>query len=756
MISKDGILNYMRQDSYKPLEYLELVGKLSIGQGDDEVRFKKCLGQLEKDGYIIRTRKNKYGLPEMMNLTRGVMRLSPRGYGLLLPEEPGRPEIFVYGKKLNGAMHNDKVMVRIRESEIDGQRPEGTVIRVISRANQQMVGTYRKGRSLAQVIPDDSRQIYPIYVRPTKKIKVNNGDKVLVTITAWPDGNNAAEGKILEVLGGRGQPGTDLQVLLKKHGLAADFTSPVLQEAEKVALPVNPEEISRRRDLRDLSMVTIDGEDAKDLDDAVSVNRIPAGYRLGVHIADVSHYVKEDSRLDKEAGKRGTSVYLVDTVLPMLPRELSNGICSLNAGVERLAVTCMMDIDKSGKVLDYEIFKSVIKVQERMTYKDVNRLLAGEEGELKQRYESLVPDFFLMKELADILRQERMSRGYLDFDFPEAKVIVDEKGFPVEIRKRESGAGENLIEDFMIKANEVVAEHLYMRQIPVLYRVHEKPEEESINKLNLVLGVFGHKIRSLKPEPLSLQKVLHEIKGRPEEQLISLLLLRSMKHARYAPQALGHFGLASRYYCHFTSPIRRYPDLIVHRVLSSLLEGGMNAKRRASLEKKMTGYGEHSTLQEMKAEEAEREYVAIKKAQYMEQFVGEEFTGRIASVQSFGFFIELANTVEGLVHISSIADDYYEFNERNYTLIGRHSGRKFAIGDAVQVQLVRVDVDDAKVDFELVTQNNEVEAKPAEGNEASKNNGNGKSKDGFASRKKSKSNGKSNGKARRRSRRDGK
>lgn len=742
MISKDGILNYMRQDSYKPLEYLELVEKLGVGRGDDEARFKKCLGQLEKDGYIIRTRKNKYGLPEMMNLSRGVMRLSARGYGLLLPEEPGRPEIFVYGKKLNGAMHNDKVMVRIRESEIDGQRPEGTVIRVISRANQQLVGTYRKGRSLAQVIPDDSRQIYPIYVRPSKKIKVSNGDKVLVAITAWPEGENAAEGKILEVLGGKGQPGTDLQVLLKKHGLYAEFPGPVLQEAQKVALPVSPEEIERRRDLRDLPMVTIDGEDAKDLDDAVSVTRIPGGYRLGVHIADVSHYVKEDSRLDKEACKRGTSVYLVDTVLPMLPRELSNGICSLNAGLERLAITCMMDIDKSGKVQDYEIFKSVIRVRERMTYKDVNRLLAGEEGELRQRYESLLPDFFLMKELADILRKERVQRGCLDFDFPEAKVIVDEKGLPIEIRKRESGPGENLIEDFMIKANEVVAEHLYMRQIPVLYRVHEKPDEESVNKLNLVLGVFGHKIRSLKPEPLSLQKVLHEIKGRPEEQLISLLLLRSMKHARYAPQALGHFGLASRYYCHFTSPIRRYPDLIVHRVLSSLLEGGMNAKRRASLEKKMSGYGEHSTLQEMKAEEAEREYVAIKKAQYMQRFVGEEFTGRIGSVQSFGFFVELDNTVEGLVHISSITDDYYEFNERNYTLIGRNSGRKFAIGDVVQVQLVRVDVDDAKVDFELVNRNDVVEAEPAEGGEAPKSNGNGKSKDGFASRKKSKGNGK--------------
>lgn len=756
MITKDNILDYMRQGSYKPLEYYELLEVLGVEQGDSEVRFKKCLGQLEKEGYIVRTRKNKYGLPEMMNLTRGVMRLSARGYGILLPEEPGRPEIFVYGKRLNGAMHNDKVMVRIRESEEDGQRPEGTVIRVISRANQQMVGTYKRGRSrLAHVQPDDNRQIYPIYIRPSKKIKVKDGDKVLVSITAWPDEDNAAEGKILEVLGGKGQPGTDLQVLLKKHGLSPEFPGNVLEEARRLAVPVNAEEASRRRDLRDWPMVTIDGEDAKDLDDAVSIERIEQGYRLGVHIADVSYYVKDESKLDKEACRRGTSVYLVNTVLPMLPRELSNGICSLNAGEDRMAVTCMMDIDKNGQILHYDLFKSVIKVKERMTYSAVNRLLAGEEGELKQRYAYLLDYFRLMKELADILRLERKGRGYLDFDFPEAKVMVNDDGFPVEIRKREHGIGEMLIEDFMIKANEVVAEHLFKRQIPALFRVHEKPEEESINKLNLVLGVFGHKLRDIKPEPHALQQILHDIKGKPEEQLISLLLLRSMKHARYAPQALGHFGLASKYYCHFTSPIRRYPDLIVHRVLSILLEGGMNARRKAALEKKMAHYGEHSTLQEMKAEEAEREFVAIKKAQYMQQFVGDQFEARIASVQSFGFFVELDNTVEGLVHISSITDDYYEFNERNYTLVGRHTGRKFSIGDQVQVQLVRVDVDDAKVDFELLNQASEGKVPSNGGNGAalaasrSAGNGNGSSNDRLASSKKK--NG--NGKARRRQRR---
>jgi len=361
-----------------------------------------------------------------------------------------------------------------------------------------------------------------------------------------------------------------------------------------------------------------------------------------------------------------------------------------------------MDIDRVGQVQNYDICKSVINITERMTYTSVNRILADDDPEEKDKYKELLEDFYLMKELADILRGRRTAQGSLDFDFPEAKVIVDENSFPVEIKRLERGPGEMLIEDFMIKANEVVAEHMYRQQIPILYRVHEKPDEESITKLNLVLGGFGHKIKGKKIEPLIYQKILKDIKGRPEEQMISMLLLRSMKHARYAPEALGHFGLASEYYCHFTSPIRRYPDLVVHRALGALLDGNMNAKKRTALEKKMARYGEQSTLQEIKAEEAERELVDIKKAQYMKQFVGQVFTARISSILAFGFFVELDNTIEGLVHISSVTDDYYEFNDRNYTLVGRHSGRKFAIGDEVQVQLVRVDVDDAKIDFELV------------------------------------------------------
>ncbi|MGE5398061.1 MAG: ribonuclease R [Chitinophagales bacterium] len=701
MFNRESILTYMRQESYRPLSYMDLREALQLTD-EDEPRFSEYMGKLEKEGEIVRTRRDKYGLPEMMNIYRGVIRLSQRGYGILIPDEPGTPDIFVYGRNLNGAMHDDRVMVRIQERATADQRPEGEVIRAIERASQELVGTFEKGKQTMQVIPDDPRQIYPINVKPSSKLKLKNGDKVLVKITRYPDKNKYPEGTITEVFGRKGQPGVDLQIVIKKHGLREHFPMGVVEEAKKIAVPVSEEEVLRRRDLRDLQMVTIDGEDAKDLDDAVSIEKISDGYRLGVHIADVSHYVREDSKLDKEALARGTSVYLIDKVLPMLPQELSNGICSLTAQQDRLAITCMMDIDPKGKVIKHDIFKSVIHVNERMTYTAVNKIITDNDPEIKERYRDLVDDFLLMKELSDIIRKERNSRGALDFDFPESKVIVDENSFPIEIKRFERGVGEMLIEDFMIKANETVAEYMFWQEIPILYRVHEKPEGESLARLNKVLGVFGYQVQENKAEPYVFQKILRDIQGAPEENVISLLVLRSMKHARYIHQALGHFGLASKYYCHFTSPIRRYPDLIVHRVLSLVLEGKMNAKKKSALEARMGKYGEQSTLQEAKAEEAERELVDIKKAQYMQQFLGEEFEARIASVQSFGFFVELPNTVEGLVHISTIADDYYEFNDRNYTLIGTHTGRKFSIGDEVGVQLVSVDVDGAKIDFELV------------------------------------------------------
>lgn len=702
MLKRDDILAYMRQASYRPLGYVDLVEALQLDE-EDQARFNKILGQLEKEGEIVRTRRDKYGLPEMMNIFKGIIRVSQRGYGILLPDAAEAEEVFVYGKNLNGAMHGDRVMVRIHQRASADQRPEGEVIRVLDRANSEIVGTFEKGRHLSQVVPDDSRLINPIYVKLSKKIKVKNGDKVLVKISTWPTRDRLAEGQITEVFGRSGDPKLDVKVIIKKHGLREEFPGSVIAEAKNLARPVEEKELTSRRDLRAVRMVTIDGEDAKDLDDAVSIARTSNGYELGVHIADVSHYVREGSKLDKEAFERGTSVYLIDKVLPMLPRELSNDICSLNAGQDRLAVSCLMQIDKSGKVSGYDICKSVINVDRRMTYTAVNRILVEDDPEEKEKYRDLVEDFHLMQELADILRANRTTRGALDFDFPETKVKVDDTGFPVEIGRFERGPGEMLIEDFMIQANEVVAEYLFWQDIPILYRVHEKPDSEAMVKLNHVLGVFGQKIQGQKVEPHVFQKVLQDIKGTSAEQTIALMILRSMKHARYVPQPLGHFGLASKYYCHFTSPIRRYPDLIVHRVLSMVLDKGLSGQKRAGLEGKMIKYGEQSSLKEMKAEEAERDLIDIKKAEYMQQFVGDEFTARISSVQSFGFFVELENTIEGLVHISTIVDDYYEFNDRNYSLVGNHTGRKFAIGDEVRVQLIRVDIENAQIDFELIS-----------------------------------------------------
>ncbi|HNX29425.1 MAG TPA: ribonuclease R [Syntrophomonadaceae bacterium] len=696
------MLGFMRRESYRPLSYGELIQALEVESGEAEIRFSKELGRLEKQGEIVKTRKNKYGLPEMMNLVKGVINISQRGYGILKPDDVNATEIFVFGKNLNGAMHHDRVMVRLQEKVFDGQRPEGEVIRTIKRANKELVGTFERGRSSVQVIPDDSRQIYPINVKAGTKLKVKSGDKVLVAITAYPDKNKYPDGKIIEVLGRKGQPGLDIQVVIRKHGLKDFFPEAVIAEAQAIAEPVSAREKEHRRDLTGVRMVTMDGADAKDLDDAVSIVPTDKGYQLGVHIADVSHYVKEKSKLDKEAFDRGTSVYLIDKVLPMLPPELSNDICSLNAGADRMALSCIMNLDSKGNIIDYDLCKSVIHIDERMTYEDVNKILAGSDQNLIKRYGYLREDFRMMKELADILREKRKERGALDFDFPETKVIVDENSFPVEIKKAERGAAEMIIEDFMIGANEVVAEHIYRAQMPILYRVHQKPDEDALAKLNQVLGVFGMKVDGRAVDPKTYQKILAQIKGRPEEPMIAMMLLRSMKHASYMPEALGHFGLASRYYCHFTSPIRRYPDLIVHRVLSEMLDGTMNEARRSKLEKRMAAAGEHCSMQEIKAEEAERELTDIKKAQYMEQFIGDEFEARIVSVHPFGLFVQLDNTVEGLIHVSSIADDYYEFNDRNHTLQGRHTGHKFAIGGQVRVQLVRVDVDEARIDFELI------------------------------------------------------
>lgn len=705
VLTRDSVLGYMQRESYRPLTYMELSESLCV---EDHENFGKLLRKLEKEGEVILTRKNKYGLPEAMNLLKGALQVHPKGYAFLLPDDPTLQDIYIYGRDLNGAMHNDRVLVRLNHHPrgFNG-RPEGEVVRVIHRANKEVVGTYRRSRSGMQVIPDDPRMVYPISVKASKKKKINDGEKVVVRLTVYPDKDRMPEGTVTELLGAKGDPGVDIISIIKKFGLRVHFPGEVIAEAKAMPETVQEEELAGRRDLRDQMIVTIDGDDAKDLDDAVIVTRQEnGGYRLGVHIADVSHYVVEESHLDKEAVARGTSVYLPDRVLPMLPRELSNNICSLNAGVDRLAMSVIVDMDDDGEIIDYEIHRSVILVKERMTYKNVNKILKDRDPELMERYRDFVPIFEEMKQLADILKKRRLRLGTLDFNFPEAKVIVDDDGNPIAIEKRFQDVAESIIEEFMIRANEVVAMHLNKRGVPTLYRVHERPAPEGIDNMNRLLAGFGLRLqRKDDMEPIDMQEILHQIQGKPEERLVSTVMLRSMKHARYTPVPLGHFGLASPFYAHFTSPIRRYPDLMVHRGLGQLLDHGkLPAKKKAFWEKRMTVLGEQCTLNEMKAEECEREAVQMKMAQYMKQYEGNFFKAVISSVTAFGFFIELDNLVEGLVHISSLADDYYLFDDTQLRLIGKNTRKIYAIGDPVEVQLVRVAVDDAKLDFELAAE----------------------------------------------------
>ncbi len=697
-MTRDKIIEYMNQESYRPARYQELKDALGV---EDEAVFQAILAQMEQDGDIVVNRKQKYGIPEMMNLVRGILQVNPKKFAFLQPDNPELADIHIFGSDLNGAMHRDKVMVRINNRP-QGQKPEGEVVRIISRANQTVVGTYRKSKNAAQVVPDDPRLYTPIITRAGSKIKVQDGQKVVVRITVWPERDNYPEGKITEVLGNPGDPGVDVMCIVKKYGLSEVFPGKVLQEAEATSMSVLPEEIKGRRDLRDLPMVTIDGEDAKDLDDAVSLVKLENGFRLGVHIADVSHYVREGTPLDGEAYQRGTSVYLVDRVLPMLPPRLSNGICSLNAGEDRLAMTAMIDMDQQGEILSYEIYKSVIHVGERMTYTAVNAILKDQEPGLMERYKQYVPMFVEMHELASILRKRRFDRGALDFDFPEIKVILDEQGIPVAIKKRRQDVAESLIEEFMIRANEVVATHCSKLDLPTLYRVHEKPDDTDLVNVVRMLTMFNVRTVMGTVTPEILNGILRDVKGKPEQRIISTLILRSMKHARYAPVALGHFGLASPYYLHFTSPIRRYPDLLVHRVLTEVLaKGSLSGQKKATWDKFMPVAGEQCTQREIQAEEAERDSVDMKAAQFMAQFVGDTFPAVISSVTSFGFFVELENGVEGLVHISSLLDDYYIFDENKLILTGRNTRKLFRIGDEVEVDLVKVNVDEAKIDFEL-------------------------------------------------------
>lgn len=714
MNNEQELLDFMRETAYKPMTYQELEKHFGIQGAEEFKQFLKTLNKLEDEGKIIRTPNEHYGVPERMNLLRGKLQAHAKGFGFLIPDEKGHPDVYLHANDLKSAMNGDIILVRITSRSEHGGRMEGEVVRIVERAVTQIVGTFEDHEAYAFVVPDDKRINRDIFIPKGGYQGAVSGQKVVVRIVSYPEGRSAAEGEIVEILGHKNDPGVDILSIIRKHQLPEGFPEEVMAEAEAAPDSITDEEIVQqgRRDLRGEVIVTIDGEDAKDLDDAVHVKLLENGnYLLGVHIADVGYYVKEMSELDQEAYRRGCSVYLVDRVIPMLPHRLSNGICSLNPQVDRLTLSCEMEFDPNTlKRVRHDVFTSVIRTKERMTYTNVRKLLTASEEEpqteLKERYADLLGMFEMMEQLAMRLRSKRMKRGAIDFDFQESKVIVDESGKAIDIVKRERSIAEQIIEEFMLVANETVAEHFHWLRVPFLYRIHEDPDQEKLLNFIQFASNFGYVVKGKgnSVHPRALQTLLEEIRGSKEATVISTVMLRSMKQAKYDSESLGHFGLAAEFYSHFTSPIRRYPDLVIHRVIREVIEGGghLTDARHEALTARMPEIAQHSSERERVAVDAERDTEQLKKCEFMLDKVGEEFEGIISSVTSFGMFIELDNSVEGLIRMSDMSDDYYHFHELHMVLIGERTSKVYRIGDEVKIRVARVNMADHTIDFEMV------------------------------------------------------
>ena len=728
----EEILEYMRTEAYKPLTANELEEIFEITDAEDFKIFVKALVQLEERGLVVRTRSNRYGLPEKMNLIRGILSGHAKGFAFLLPDEEGIDDVFIPPHEKNGAMNGDHVLVRVTSSRQNGKK-EGTVVRIIERSNDKVVGTFSKSKHFGFVVPDDKKFSSDIFIPKEVDMGAVDGHKVIVKLTEFPEGNKSAEGEIIQIIGHKNDPGVDILSIIHQHELPLAFPEEVMAEANAIGETIDEKDIPNRRDLRDETIVTIDGADAKDLDDAIALTKLDNGhYKLGVHIADVSHYVTEGSELDREALERGTSVYLVDRVIPMIPHRLSNGICSLNPNVDRFTLSCEMEIDGQGEVVSHEIFQAVIKTTERMTYTDVNKILLEDDEELIKRYESLVPMFKLMEELQGVLQRKRMKRGAIDFDFKEAKVLVDEEGKPTDVVVRERSIGERVIEEFMLCANETVAEHFHWLDVPFIYRIHEDPKEDKLQRFFEFITNFGLIVRGTanSVHPRALQEIIEKVDGMPEELVISTVMLRSMQQAKYDPESVGHFGLATQFYTHFTSPIRRYPDLIVHRLIKTyLIEGKLDEATREKWNTLLPDIADHSSKRERRAVDAERDTDELKKAEFMEDKIGEEFDGIISSVANFGLFVKLPNTIEGLVHVSYMVDDYYHYDERHFAMIGERTGNVYRIGDEITVRLIKVDKDEHDIDFEIVGMKKKAPRKENETKIVKVKKKNGKKKD---------------------------
>lgn len=705
---KKIILELLDDAFYVPMKEKELAVFLQVSR-EDRNDLKICLDELVREGKITISAKGK--------ITKGEKRLigtfisNRRGFGFVHVEGM-EDDLFIPEDETHGAFHSDLVEVVLvpgrsgrRAVPGRGRRQEATVKRILEHGIEHVVGTYEKSKTYGFVIPDNTKIDCDIFIPNERSKGAMDGHKVVVEITDYGSVGKNPEGKVVEILGHRNDPGVDILSIVKAYDIPYEFPEKVMNQAARVPEEILEADCNGREDLRGISMVTIDGEDAKDLDDAVHVRRFDDGtYELGVHIADVSNYVQENSALDWEAKERGTSVYLTDRVIPMLPHRLSNGICSLNQGVDRLALSCIMTIDQKGKFTDYRIVESVICVDRRMTYTNVAKIIEDHDPDLMQEYEPLVPMFFLMKELSAILRKNRHKRGSIDFDFPETRILLDEKGRPTDIRPYERNSATMLIEDFMLAANETVAQHFYWLELPFVYRTHEAPDMEKIQKLSTFLYNMGYHIHVKGEEvhPKEIQKLIGSIEGTPEEAMILRLTLRSMKQAKYTTECTGHFGLACDYYCHFTSPIRRYPDLQIHRIIKEYLRGRMKENRIAHYDSILPQVAEHSSRTERRAEEAERETEKLKKAQYMSERIGETYTGVISGVTAWGIYVELPNTVEGMVALNKMEGDYYLFDETLHEVRGKTTGQVWKLGQTVTVQVKDVDFLTRSIDFALV------------------------------------------------------
>ncbi|WP_035378577.1 ribonuclease R [Fervidicella metallireducens] len=705
---KENIISFMREEAYKPMTEEELAIIFDVPRKDIG-HFYSLLDEMENEGLIVKTRKNRYGVPERMNLVVGKLQGHSKGYGFIIPDNQNAPDVYISAENINGAMNNDRVVARITKQSVNGKKIEGEVIRILERANKKIVGTFEKSDYFGFVVPDDKRIYQDIFIPKAKINGARTGDKVVVEVTKWPEKRRNPEGEIVEVLGDSKSPGVDILSIIKKYNLPEEFPEEVEKFVEEIPDEIPAEEYKRRRDLRNMRIVTIDGEDAKDLDDAVSIEKLSDGkYKLGVHIADVTYYVREKTPLDKEAFKRATSVYLVDRVIPMLPKKLSNGLCSLNPKVDRLTLSCFMTIDQNGKVIEHEIFESIIKTSERMTYTDVTKILKDKDSETIERYDYLVEDFKLMEELCLILNKRRMQRGALDFEFEESKIKLDENGKPIDIRPYEREIANRIIEEFMLVCNETVAEHMFWVGMPFVYRIHENPDEEKLAEFSEFVYNLGYILRTTgEVHPKALQELLEQVKGKKEETVVSTLLLRSLKQARYSPDCTGHYGLAAKYYCHFTSPIRRYPDLAIHRIIKEFIHNGIDDKREKKLKKFVIDASKQSSDMERVAQEAERETDDLKKVEYMADKIGNIYPGIISSVTSFGMFVELENTVEGLVHISNMVDDYYIYDQKHHSLIGERMRKVYRLGDTVMIKVVKADIETRTIDFAIAEEYND-------------------------------------------------